>query len=89
MDLTASPVSVCTASGSLRVAICTGGVSAGSFCEECATAFSMIDSDRSEPVVPAAVVTIPASEVPVLLIAVDCGASADSVLAPTDFGFGG
>jgi hypothetical protein len=47
MDLTVSPVSVCTASGSLAVAICTGGVSAGSFCEEPATDATWHEGDHS------------------------------------------
>jgi hypothetical protein len=76
MDLTASPVSVCTESGSLAVAVCTGVVGAGSFREESASAVSTIDSARSVPVVPAAVVTV-------LSIVVGCGASTDSVLALT------
>src|SRR5208337_432506 len=84
MDLTALPISVWTASGPVGTAICIGGVSAGNFCEECTTAVSTIDSDRSEPVVPAAVVTISASEMPVLSIAVGWGESTGSVLAVTD-----
>jgi hypothetical protein len=76
MDLTASPVSVYTESGPLAVAVCTGGVWAGSFCKESATAVSTIDSARSGPVVPAAVVTV-------LSIVVGCGASKDSVLVLT------
>jgi hypothetical protein len=37
------PVSLCTISGVLRVTVCTGGVSAGSVCEEGGTASSKID----------------------------------------------
>ena len=88
MDLTALPISW-TASGPVSAAICIGGVSAGSFCEECTTAaVSTIDSDRSEPAAPAAVVTKSASEVPVLSIAVGWGESTGSVLAVTESGFG-